>query len=384
MRTKEGFVNSAVRLGFDKEKIDIESYFDPNLTLSENLNILKQFKPDVPNVKSMALEYEDHINEQIEKHNESIKTDLNLAEHYSDMNRALDKLKHGFANIVLIKGRAGVGKTYGIRAFLNSHNIEFVIAKKITPAYFYRFLFENNGKLIWLQDVMRIFNDRELKEVIKAVGEFEPENRIITNYSYSYETQDLPKHFICTSKFIFDYNTENINQLKYKEDFLAIMSRAEYVELVFDFKEMSDVMRKICKTQEEKDITEFLIKNYKFVGLNHFNLRTQQKAFKTYLWARKTNRNWKTELKGELTMNLTPVRAFLYQFMGKTAIRMIDLKRMLLSSGYVNTMRTAERKITNWIELGELYKTLEERNAFVSLFPMGSINDTPLTTNLEG
>lgn len=384
MRTKEGFVNTAVRMGFDKEKLDIESYFDPTLTMTENLKILNQFKTQFQDAKDMKDEYNSMVEDQIKAINDSIIYDNPIKEYYSDVFRALDKLKNGFANLVLIKGRAGVGKTYTIKSYLKENNIDYVIAKKITPAFFYRFLYENNGKLIWLQDVMRIFNDRELKEVIKAVGEFEPENRIITNYSYSNETKTLPKQFLCASKFIFDYNTENIDKLKYKEDFMAIMSRSEFVEIVFDFKEMCDVMRKICKTDTERAITEFLIKNYKFVGHNHFNLRTQQKAFRTFHWSKMTNRIWEEELKKELTMNMTPTRAFLYQFMGKTAIRMIDLKKHLLISGYVNTMRTAERKIVNWIELGELYKTLEERNAFVSLFPIGSDKVASLTSNSGG
>ena len=356
--------------GVNPETIDIESEWDNRLTPSENDYA---FQGDMvergivrPDWSPSDKDYEEVL-ETIKGQNK--RHPNTIIEYYEDLHRALDKLRLGFANMVFVKGRAGISKSYQIKWFLKKHNLEYEVAKKITPAYLYRFLYENDGKIIWFKDIMRLFNDGEMKEMIKGIGETEPEDRMITNYSYSKETKDLPKSFITTSKFIFDYNTENLSQLRFKDDFLAILSRGEFVELVFDFDEMADIMKKIAESDWQKEVTEFLIKNYRFVGLNQFNLRTQQKAFNTYLWAKKTKRNWKEELKRELQMNLSPVKSMLYQFMGRKPISRVELKRMLIQAGYINTVRAADRRIENWLECGELHIIVDkQRNPLVSIF----------------
>lgn len=386
---KNAFIKRAKKFleenGVNPDSIDIESEWDSSLTPAENDNLFKNkmleggvIRPDWATSEKDQEDFYEYVTDYVERNRPMPNR---IKEFYYDLHRALDKLRLGYANMLFVKGRAGIGKSYQIKWYLKKHDLDYVIAKKVTPAYLYRFLYENNGKIIWFKDIMRLFNDGEMKEMIKGIGETDPEDRIITNFTYSKETKDLPKSFITTSKFIFDYNTENLSQLRFKEDFLAILSRGEYIELVFDFEEMANLMRKIAKNKWQREVTEFLIKNYKFVGLNQFNLRTQQKAFNTYLWAKKTKRNWKEELKRELEMNLTPAKAFLYQFMGRKPISRVELKRMLIQSGYVNTVRTAERRIENWLECGELHIIPDgrQRNHLVSIFDLSAMSLIPKT-----
>jgi hypothetical protein len=197
-------------------------------------------------------------------------------------------------------------------------------------------------------------------------GKFLPRKITIMNYSNQLRKAGVPRTFHFEGSLVFDYNS--IIHSKHYEDYNALLSRGEYVELIFAKEEMADLMRKIAQTKFEKEVTEFLIENYVFIGQNQFNLRTQQKAFSTAYYCKETKRDWKEELKEELKINQSPVRCFLYQVMGKKPIKTKDLKRFLLSSGYVQTMRTADRRIKEWEELEEIYKISgEERNYYVSL-----------------
>lgn len=353
--------------GIESDLIDLESHYDSSLKGGENFDNFKRKMIEQGTIKAEPVVSEKDWEDFDDQFNST--SIVEGKQFYEDVYRALDKMKHDYCNMLFLKGRAGIGKSQNIKFFLESNQIDYEVAKKITPAYLYRFLYENNGKWIWFKDIFRLFNDGQMKEMIKAIGETNPEDRIITNYSYSKETKELPKRFVTTSKFIFDYNSDNLQQIKFKEDFLAILSRGDYIELVFDFNDICRIMREIAKSKEEKEVTEHLIDNYHFTGLNQFNLRTQQKAFSTYKWANKTNKDWKKEVKRELKMNLSPVKSMLFQFMGKKPITRVNLKRMMLQSGVVNTTKTAERRINNWIECDELYIiTGKQRNPLLSLF----------------
>jgi hypothetical protein len=179
-------------------------------------------------------------------------------------------------------------------------------------------------------------------------------SRIIYKATYNKEDDELPPFFECQSPLIFEFNTIHFNGMR--EDIEALFSRGDYVNLVMSFEQVKDIMFQIAKTEEEKEITQFLLDNYSYAGLNMLNLRTQQKAFKIAEYSKRQGKDWKTELMLFMKSEITYARKLLYSFMGDRIIKTSDLKKLLVRSGLdgIYYLRTADRRIREWVELGEL------------------------------
>ena len=200
--------------------------------------------------------------------------------------------------------------------------------------------------------------------LLKAATETE-KAKILTKSNYSTHQEDLPDYFECHSRLIFDYN--KIQEMKLRDDFEALVSRGDFEEFYMSEAEISSVMRLIAKTDKEKMITEFIIKNFQANGLFRLNLRTQYKAFKTYGWAVRNELNWKEELIEELK-NVSPIRSLLYSLIGPKKVKRTELKKRLLKHQIVSTMKTADRRINDWLFIDELFKvSMDERDYFVCI-----------------
>ncbi|MHA1873271.1 MAG: hypothetical protein ACTSVB_04070 [Candidatus Heimdallarchaeaceae archaeon] len=366
----------------DYDLIDIESLIDSSLTYPENkqkiLEKIKDLNPNFyieeVNIDKLEMEKQEAIireEQEIERRIKSISTKQSkkLNEFYKAIDTAIEKMKLGLCHLLFVKGSAGIGKSYQIRRALVKNDFDIMVVKKISESYLYRVMYENNSEntVLWIKDVMRLFRGQEALEILKGATETEPEERIVTNYTYSKANKNLPKSFIWKGKIIFDFNTTI--GMKYIEDFHALVSRGDYIELTFSFDDMCNIMREIAKTKEEKMVTEFLIKNYNQIR-TQFNLRTQQKAFKEYQYAKLKGIDWKKHLLYELSKNKSPIQSFLYQFMGDKPIRVSELKKELIRNNFVGSLRTADRRIQEWLLLGELYKVSDgDYNYFVSLKP---------------
>ncbi len=193
--------------------------------------------------------------------------------------------------------------------------------------------------------------------LLKAATETE-RTRVLTKSNYSKQQEDLPNTFICRSKFIFDYN--NISGLQLRDDFEALISRGDFIELPISDGEIIAIMKLIAKDDDIKKVTEFLIENFNATGLFRLNLRTQYKCMQTYNYALKNNLDWKKELEAELK-NISRIRALLYSLIGPYAVKRLELKKRLLKHEIVNKMRTADRKINEWLFLEELFVWSEDK-----------------------
>lgn len=315
--------------------------------------------------------------ELVKKYNETaISVNKNIESYFKAIKRIAEKLHSGFVPFAIVKGRTGLGKSYQIEAYLKALKSDYVEVTSLSEAYLYRCLYENNNKIIWLKDFSIMLRSLRSIEELKAATETK-ENRLITNYNYSDKQEDLPKSFIFNGKILIDCN--EIPQ-KFREDMDALISRAgnNYIELAFNFDEVKDIMFKICETDWQKEVTQYLLNCYEFVGFNELNLRTQWHCFQTYLFCQANKLDWRAELKEELKNNRSKIRSIVYSFAGNSAVRSTDLKKYLIRSGICSTLRTADRRLLEWEELGEIYKvSTDERNYYVSLNPIVSdTNDT--------
>ena len=129
-----------------------------------------------------------------------------------------------------------------------------------------------------------------------------------------------------------------------RDDFEALISRGDFLEFTLSPKEMEHIMRQIASTDLEKEITEFIIQNFRGSGLVRMNLRTQWKAFNTYKYAVAQGLDWRQEIDAELK-RVSKIRALLYGLIGDEAVRKVDLKKLLIKHELVNSIRMAEYKI---------------------------------------
>jgi len=317
------------------------------------------------------------IEKEIEKYNKSLKfnDDKRINEYYKPLIRAVIKLIRGYTNIVFIKGKSGIGKTYQIERLLNKYKVDYIEygGSNVSEAYLYRILYENRfkGNIIYFKDVAMLLKELKSIDLLKMATETK-EKRLITKANYSKKQDDLPDRFLYEGSLIFDFNS--LVGLKFKEDFEALITRGEFIELTFSFDEIKEIMLLICKNKQEREITKYLIDKYDYLN-NEFNLRTQYRAFQTYQYSKKYGLEWEKEIDDEIKQNMTPVRRLLYQFIGKNYVEEREVIKFLIRNGYFNTIRTAERRIEDWIYLGEVYTNGMKRNRSIGLFPLDMYSD---------
>lgn len=363
----------------DFDKYDLRAKYDSTLTIDENkTEIRKDLAVLITDLKSQK-EYADAQQERIEteavqkaeaeveQYNKSLKfdDDRGLDQFYAPAIRAVDKMCQGYSNLLFLRSRGGCGKSHQVRKELVKNKADFVeVSGNVTEAYLYRLIFENNGKIIWFKDSVRMLQNQTSINLLKSATETENE-KVLTKSSYSKEQADLPDRFLCKCKFIFDYN--NIFGTNLKQDFEALTSRGDYLELAFCDDDVMKIMSLIAKEDWQKDITSFIIEKFKANGMVKLNLRTQWKAFKTYQYAKEKGVDWKKELEQEIT-NVSRIRNMLYTLIGTKAVRTADLKRIMLRQEMVPTLRTADRLINEYMFLEELFKVSEgDKNFYVCI-----------------
>jgi len=302
----------------------------------------------------------EELNKIVQEANRNIKSeDKEINQYYERLRNSIERLHKGYINSIFVCGKAGTGKTHQIISKLNEMNLEpskdyVEFAGEMSSAFVYRFLSENNGKILIFRDLINLITTMRSLELLKTATETR-EPRIVRKGNYSKETEDLKDYFECKSKFIFEFNNLRYNGLQ--EDIEALLSRGDFITLSLSFDDIANIMLKIAKESWQEEITKFLIRNYKFVGINALNLRTQQKCFGIYKWATETEKNWKEEIMKYLASEMSYIRRLLYTYMGDKAIKSSELKKILVLAHIdgVNTLRSASRRLHDWILMGELF-----------------------------
>ena len=355
--------------GIEPDLIDSKSLFDNALTTGEQTSQIKaiiqeqtgSFSIDKKQVEAQRKEYiENLIETQEYAYNNSELL-------YKDLYMSIEKLIKGYSALLMIKGTAGTGKSFQINNALKKNNAEFVIVRDTTEAYLPQLLYENNGKIIWLQDcAYKLLRGVGTIEILKSISETDPKMRIVNNYNYNPQKSDIPKSFIFSGKLILDFN--KIVDLKYLDNYNALVSRSDFIELVFSRQEIVNIMNEIATEPWQKDVTEYLISVLS--DMTALNLRTQANAFRDYQFCQETKYDWKTYILKRATTK-SPIFNLLYQYMGKEPKRTTELKRWLISTQNMS-IRQAERRIKEYVEIGELIniEPMRERDYLVSLFPI--------------
>jgi ribosomal protein L17 len=373
--------------GEDRDKFDLRAEMDPALTYDENkTQIREKLKMFVKTLKEKVAEVKAHeerrlaeeikkAEAEVEQYNTQLVTTQNsdsLNKVYQPIIKAVNKVAQGYGNIVFIKGRGGLGKSVQVRRALLNSGLKFPedvaeVCGEVTAAYLYRLLYENNGKIVWLKDSNKILNSVDALNLLKSATETE-DNRVLTKSNYSKQQSDLPNSFVCRCKLIFDYNS-NFNNGALKDDFEALTTRGDYIEMQLSDDDIKAVMRDIAKEPWQKEVTEHIIRNFESNGLVRLNLRTQWKAFRTYQYALANELDWKSEIDSEMHNN-SKIRSVLYSLIGNKAVKTTELKKLMLRQEVVNSLTSANRKIQEYLFLEELFKWSEhDRDFYVCINP---------------
>lgn len=300
------------------------------------------------------------INKLVQEANNNIKCeDRDINKHYERLRKSVDLVAKGYFNSTFLQSVAGLGKSFQVTAKLNELGLKcgkdyIEFSGDMSPAFVYRFVYENNGKIVIFRDLHRLLQDLRSLDLIKAMTETHGD-RIVRRAIYSRDLDDMPMCFKCDSRFIFEFNSLHLNGLK--DDLDAMLSRGDYVNLVLSIEDIANIMKQIAKEEWQREVTDFLISNYRYVGQSGFNLRTQHKAFQVYRYCQKNGGDWKEDIKSTLTSEMSYIRKTLYSLIGERAIKSADLKRILTIGRVdgVGSLRSADRRIRDWTLLRELF-----------------------------
>lgn len=284
---------------------------------------------------------------------------------YNRLINSVKKICQGYSKILFVQGPPGHGKSRQIRNILTEEKSNFLeLSGDITEAYLYRLLYENNGKIIWCKDMVKMLKNQGMINLLKAATETE-EECLLSKNNYSNYQVDLPEYFYCNCKFIFDFNT--INSPGLKEDMDALVSRGELINIQLSKNQIIRLMNHIAKTDNEKIVTKYLIETINNKPYVNINLRTQYNAIKTFEYCKQNNLDWKKSIE-ELFIEHSKNISLLYSIIGKESIKSSELKKILIKKSIVNSKRTADRLIEKMLFIDELIKlSANDKNYLLKL-----------------
>tara|TARA_R110000868_G_scaffold2054_4_gene16036 strand:- start:57 stop:1004 length:948 start_codon:yes stop_codon:yes gene_type:complete len=173
---------------------------------------------------------------------------------FENLERLTKMVGRGIQPSLVVTGMAGMGKTYIIKQTLTDMGLkestDFVHFKgRATPAGLFITLYENDDKIIILDDCDSVFKDDDAVNILKAALDSYATRRIsyITSKPLkdSYD-QAVPRHFEFTGKIIF---ISNIAQSKLDE---AVKSRSFVADISMNTTQMFVRMEQLMDKMETR------------------------------------------------------------------------------------------------------------------------------------
>ena len=132
-----------------------------------------------------------------------------IEERFDFLSNLIKMVANGEANSLIVLGEGGLGKTFTVNETLKECKLrpEDVFRAKgfTTPRGLYELLYDNNGKLIVMDDFDAVFDKSDSLNVLKAALD-SYDQRFITWSSKSLKNDKYPKQFEFTGRIIFISN----------------------------------------------------------------------------------------------------------------------------------------------------------------------------------
>jgi len=290
----------------DIAEIDFEAEVDDTLTYKENLEHLKELYnyAEEPNEEDYAIAGYEHHKEVERLSEENFKNsikELKGGEHtkyFEGLRSKVEMVGGGYANSLIVEGTGGIGKTYEVLRTLGDMNADFVICSSYsTPLSFYHKLYENNGKVIVLDDFQGVLDSAVGLSILKACLWSTTSVRTV-GYDSTSGHLEAPRKFNFTGRIIFC-----VNKLTDNADTQAFKTRALYYKLDFPLSVVKEIIMSIAKggkdyglmREERAEIAQYILDNSD-EATRELNLRTLIKAYGAYKYAKTKGKDWKKEI----------------------------------------------------------------------------------------
>lgn len=363
--------NLITKGGLDEQVFDWDAEIDSSLQYSEAKNILmdmlqerKLYIADSPKpsiVRELVKEQDAEIREaqmadmqRISSEHNRILAEANkeIDEIYYPLDRRIQLVGKGDYNFLAIKSLPGLGKSFRVNKVLTEDKIEFVVIQgKVTEGKLYRVLHEHNGKVIVFRDTRKILESISSLDILKSATETTG-GRIIWNATYGKQQTDLPEQFEFNGKIIFEVNGSP--KTNNQEDLEALYSRGSYTEFIMSMQEVVKVMWQICKTDDDRIVTQYLIDNKLKIGRTNFNLRTQNEAFRLFLASKRDGKDWKAEIDLLIREIWSEGQKLLYQVCGEGMALRSEFEIFVARVKHVG-LRRAQMIVCDWLTMGDLF-----------------------------
>ena len=184
---------------------------------------------------------------------------MEINKKYKLLYESLRAISKDVFNLLVLKGEAGMGKSYNIKKYIKDNNIKHeYFGSYSTPLEFYRLLYENrNKKLLIFDDLSSINNPTIIGLLKSACWSSLGEGRKVEYHSTSevLEKLKLPKSFELKSNLIIINNS-------YSREFAPIISRSVFLDVSFTFEEKIAIFKDLQGTFIlDKEIVEFVEEN---------------------------------------------------------------------------------------------------------------------------
>jgi len=304
--------------GLEPDKIDLEAYWDSQLSYGENVTNISQAlqvqlltKVEMDKiVKADAEAAETQSRQDYEKQVRNAESlaiqgivngKIDLMGEYFEVPRTLIKtVAQGFSNNLIMTGPGGLSKSFTTLATLTELGLKKGDDYEYhqgytTPLQLYHLLFENQDKINVFDDVEGILGDVKAASILKAAMWSASGARVVQYHTTS-KALEAPEQFIFQGKIILCLNSI---PRKADESLKALLSRALNYEFKLSFADKTRIIAAIAEGAEYKELSREerlqvfdFIKNHADETTQNYNIRTFLKACDLFLHSKVKGGGW--------------------------------------------------------------------------------------------
>lgn len=291
--------------GIDTSTVDLQAEIDPSLHFDENWKVLKDkfgIKTDADLDKEIekyeqiirerrARQFREMYEQSLEQVREQGKA---VADYYANMREFVRAVVESDQNSLIVFSRAGLGKSYQILSVLKEMGLErgkdYALLNSYTTALdLYHFLYQHRDKIVVLDDVEGIVQDRRALSILRATTWSVGDKRMV-NYHSTTSKLEAPKQFEFEGTVIMTLNRKaDIPEME------ALISRSIFYQLEIPYEELvGGLLPTIGENLRGKDgvkVAEYI--GEKTDPSSNIDIRTLMKAINLYDYAENDGVDWK-------------------------------------------------------------------------------------------
>jgi len=296
--------------GVDPSTVDTEALIDSQNHFDENWSELKQklgikthedLMEEIRNYEEIEQERRrEEFREEFEESLEEVKDEAkDVARYYGVMREYVKATVNGGTDSLILFSRPGLGKSYQVLSVLKEEGLERGVDYELingysTPLSLYHDLYENRRKVLVLDDVDGIANDRKALSLLQAVTWSANGPRTV-KYRTTSDKLEAPPEFEFEGCVIICLNRKSaLPELE------ALMSRSIFHEIQLSYQQLiGGIFPKIA----ERKLGEDGLKVASYIESNsnpacELEIRDLIKALELYEYAQNNGANWKELVDG--------------------------------------------------------------------------------------